>query len=303
GWCRNEVLGRSAVELGIWTDHTKRAEAVSLLLSEGSIRDLEFRYRRKDGTERVGLGSAELIDIDNEQCILSVIADVTERKEAEEALAEMSRKLIQAQEQERTRIGRELHDDINQRLAMLALELGRLQDNHPEVGSRVQELRKQTTEISNDVQALSHDLHSSKLEYLGVVAGIKSWCEEFAERQKMEIDFRNDVSSDLPFEVGVCLFRVLQEAMHNAVKHSGVKHIEVQMTERSDEVHLIITDSGRGFDVEAALHGKGLGLTSMRERVRLVNGTIAIESKPLGGTRIHLQIPLTSEQTSHRKAV
>ncbi|HXQ34506.1 MAG TPA: histidine kinase, partial [Anaerolineales bacterium] len=145
----------------------------------------------------------------------------------------MSRKLIESQEQERARIGRELHDDISQRLAMLSLELEQLQENPSEVQSRVQELRNQTTELSNDVQAMSHDLHSSRLEYLGVVAGIKSWCKEFSERQRMEIDFKNEVSSTLPFEVGLSLFRVIQEALHNAQKHSGVKRIEVQLREDS----------------------------------------------------------------------
>jgi signal transduction histidine kinase len=234
--------------------------------------------------------------------VVGVNIDVTERKLAEQALADMTRKLIDAQEQERARIGRELHDDINQRLAMLSLELERLQDHHPEVRSNLQELRKQTTEISDDVQALSHELHSSKLEYLGVVGGIKSWCKEFAERQRIEIDFESNVHSVLPFEVGVCLFRVLQEALHNAVKHSGVKYMEVQLSEQSSELHLIISDSGKGFDVEAATKGKGLGLTSMRERVRLVNGTIFIQSKPIGGTTIRVRVPLGSAQERERAA-
>jgi signal transduction histidine kinase len=93
-------------------------------------------------------------------------------------------------------------------------------------------------------------------------------------------------------EIGLCLFRVLQEALHNAAKHSGVKRVEVQLREESGEIHLIVKDSGRGFDVEAAKGGKGLGLTSMRERVRLVNGTIEIQSKPMGGTSIHVRVPL-----------
>jgi signal transduction histidine kinase len=143
-------------------------------------------------------------------------------------------------------------------------------------------------------------LHSSKLEYLGVVAGIKSWCKEFGERQRVEIDFSNDVHSALPFEIGLSLFRVLQEALHNAIKHSGVKRIEVQLREESGEIHLTVSDSGRGFDVEAVKQGKGLGLTSMRERVRLVNGTIAIESKPMGGTTINVRVPLESEHVSER---
>jgi signal transduction histidine kinase len=210
--------------------------------------------------------------------------------------------LIESQEQERTRIGRELHDDINQRLAMLGMELEQLQDNPSELKSRVQELRKQTTELSNDVQALSHDLHSSKLEYLGVVAGMKSWCKDFAERQKLEIDFRSEVSSPLTRELGISLFRVLQEALQNAVKHSGTKRFVVQLREDPSEIHMIVSDSGKGFDVEAAFQGRGLGLTSMRERIRLVNGTIAIESKLMSGTTIQVHVPLGTQKGFQRES-
>jgi signal transduction histidine kinase len=136
------------------------------------------------------------------------------------------------------------------------------------------------------------------LEYLGVVAGIRGWCREFAQRQRVEINFKTDVSSVLPFEAGLSLFRVLQEAVHNAIKHSGVKQIDVQLAERPNEVHLIVSDSGKGFDVETAQQSTGLGLTSMRERVRLVNGTIAIESRPVGGTTIHVRVPFSSESSS-----
>jgi signal transduction histidine kinase len=118
----------------------------------------------------------------------------------------------------------------------------------------------------------------------------------------MEIDFKSDLSSVLPFEIGVCLFRVLQEALHNAVKHSGVKHIDVQLTEDSTGVQLIVSDSGKGFDVETAIRGKGLGLTSMRERVRLVNGVIEIQSRPMAGTIIHVRVPLRSEPTFQEAA-
>ena len=147
--------------------------------------------------------------------------------------------------------------------------------------------------ISSDVQALSHELHSSKLEYLGVVSGMKSWCREFGERQQMPIDFRSDVSGSLPFEIGLSLFRVLQEALHNAVKHSGVKRVEVQVAEHSNEFHLTVRDSGCGFDFEAAKRGRGLGLTSMQERLRLVSGQLSIESKPQEGTTIHARVPLS----------
>jgi two-component system sensor histidine kinase UhpB len=234
--------------------------------------------------------------------LMFVSAFMTEARQTQESLREMACNLIKGQEQERARIGRELHDDINQRLALLAIELGQLQEHPADVASRAQKIRQQTDEISRDVQSLSHDLHPSKLEYLGVVAGMRSWCNEFAERQGMEIDFKTDVSSRIPAEVGVCLFRVLQEALHNAAKYSGVKHVEVRLAERSHAVHLMISDSGKGFDLQTAMLGKGLGLTSMRERARLLDGTTSIESHPMGGTTIRVCIPLDSAETSQRAA-
>jgi signal transduction histidine kinase len=225
----------------------------------------------------------------------------SDTSELTKARSNMSRKLIEAQEQERARIARELHDDINQRLAMLALELEQLQNDPSEIQQRVSELRKQTNEISNDVQALSHELHSSKLEYFGAVRGMKSWCKEFGERQGLQIEFKSpDAQISLPPEIGLCLFRVLQEALHNAAKHSGAKRIEVQLRSDSREIHLVIIDLGRGFDLEAALQGHGLGITSMKERVCLASGTIVIQSKPMCGTNIHVRVPLTSAHASQR---
>jgi PAS domain S-box-containing protein len=264
----------------------------------------ECRLRRHDGQYRwmLDIGVPRFHRDGSFAGYIGSCIDVTDHKLAEEALSDITRKLVAAQEKERTRIARELHDDINQRLAMLAVGLEQAQDDPSEIQQRVSELRKQTTEISNDVQALSHDLHSSQLEYLGAVAGMKNWCKEFGERQGMQIDCRQDVRSTLPQEIGLSLFRVLQEALHNAAKHSGVKRIEVELTEDSGEIHLTIRDLGKGFDVEAAREGRGLGLTSMRERVRLVNGTIEIQSRPMGGTTIHVRVPIESEG-SQRAAV
>jgi len=286
-------------------DRPKFFAAIAGLTPQNPTGEVTYRALASDGTS-VWLKSNGRGFFDAEGRLVRVIgmvADVTDVKRAEEALTGMTRKLLEAQEQERARIGRELHDDINQRLAMLGVELEQLQENPSEVQSRVQDLRKQMTDLSNDVQALSHDLHSSKLEYLGVVSGIRSWCKEFAERQRMEIDFKSDVSGVLPFEVGLALFRVLQEALNNTIKHSGVKRVEVRIEERLNDVHLVVGDSGKGFDVEAAKQGRGLGLMSMRERARLVNGTISIESKPMGGTTIRVRVPLESKHAAKREAV
>jgi PAS domain S-box-containing protein len=307
-WCADysvdssQVLGRSQYD--IFPDMPEGWREVHRRALEGeTLRADEERWDRKDGTTLWVRWEVRPWRTSNGNIggLLILAEDITHHKQMQDALSTLSRRLIEAQEQERARIGRELHDDINQRLAMLAVELERLQDN-PEVGSRLRELRKQTTEISNDVQSLSHELHSSKLEYLGVVAGIKSWCREFGERQRMKVEFKTDVVSVLPLDVGVCLFRVLQEALHNAVKHSGTKRVEVQLAEHSNELRLIVRDSGKGFDIEVARQGRGLGLTSMQERVRLVNGTVSIESKAMGGTTIHVRVPVELGHESQRAA-
>jgi len=285
-------------------DRARIRELVDMALKSGPPTRGEWRVVFPDGSVHwiAGRWQVFMNESGEPSRMIGINTDITDQKLAEESLSGMTRKLVEAQEQERARIARELHDDINQRLAMLAIELEQLKENPSDIGSRLQELRQRTSEISNDVQALSHDLHSSQLEYLGVVAGMKSWCKEFARRQKMEIDCRHDVRSTLQPEIGLCLFRVLQEALHNAVKHSGVNRIEVQLREQSGEIHLIVSDSGRGFDMEAIKQGRGLGLISMRERVRLVNGTIEIESKQLGGTTIHVRVPFESEHSFQRAA-
>jgi len=234
--------------------------------------------------------------------LMFVSGFMTDAQHTQASLHRLSANLINAQEQERTRIGRELHDDVNQKLAMLSIGLHDLRENPPDLHSRLQSLQDEVNDISSDVEALSHELHSSKLEYLGVIPGIKSWCREFGNRYGIEIDFKSDVISVVPFEIGVSLFRILQEALHNAAKHSGAKHVEVRMTEDTNEIRLTIDDSGKGFDVEAATQEKGLGLVSMRERARLVNGRMEIRSKSMGGTRIDVRVPFETERTRRRAA-
>jgi PAS domain S-box-containing protein len=302
GYTEKELLEKTVRSLTFAEDWPSFSQKLNQAVTEGGFHKFEKRCLHKTGRIIWTESTASLFrsrDGSPQYFVVGVL-DVTKRKQAEEALSTVNRRLIEAQEQERTRIGRELHDDVNQRLAMLATELEQLRNNPSEVENRVRKLLHETNEISNDVEALSHELHSSKLEYLGVVAGIRSWCTEFGERQNIEIDFRSDVTIVLPFEIGVCLFRVLQEALHNIVKHSGVKRVDVRLTEHSNQIHLRVSDSGKGFDLESTMQGKGLGLTSMRERVRLVNGTIAIESKPMGGTTIEVRVPFGSEHDSQR---
>jgi PAS domain S-box-containing protein len=298
GWMRDEVVGRTPLEIGLWVDPDQRTAFMNRLVANGHVRDLETRFRRRDGQIRTGLGSAELIELNGEQCALSVIADITERKLAEGAMAGFSRRLIEAQEAERTRIARELHDDINQRLAMVAMSVRiakrDLQDS--ELKANLDEAIEQICELGNDIQALSHRLHSSKLEYLGLEAATAGFCRELSERQNIKIDVRCDrIPKGLSNEIALCLFRVLQEALHNAVKYSGVDAFEVSLTGASGEIELRVHDSGAGFDPDNINSRNGLGLTSMKERLRSVNGELTIDSKPGRGTTILARVKRSEE--------
>ena len=299
GWNRDEVLGRTPFDIHLWERPEQRVALREELLANGSVRDLEFKFRRKDGQVVTALGSAELIEVHGESCALSVAADITDRKLAEEALAGVSRQLVEAQEAERTRIARELHDDITQRLAILAINLETVKDDlslsEAETSHRIEEACEQVSSLENDIQALSHRLHSSGLEYLGLEAAVSGFCREVSERQNLSIHVRFDgIPQTLPHEASLCLFRVLQEAVHNAIKYSGVRDFEVSLTGGANEIELSVHDSGMGFDPETARHTHGLGLTSMRERLRLVNGQLSIESKPQHGTTILARVPLNA---------
>ena len=224
--------------------------------------------------------------------------DITARKLADSALASVSGKLIEAQEQERRRIARELHDDIGQRLALLSIELAQLQQsssNPSKFPGHIAKIQQQTSEIAADIQSLSHELHSSRLQYLGLAVALKGFCHEFSEQQKVEVDCKTqDLPASLSPDISLCFFRVLQEALHNAAKHSGVRYFEVRLWGTPDEIHLTVSDSGVGFDVEATWAKRGLGLISMQERLKLLNGTLDIESQPQRGTTVHASVPYRS---------
>ena len=212
----------------------------------------------------------------------------------EGALADISRMLIEVQEQERARIARELHDDINQRLALVTVAIEQVrQAACPEVDQGLRELKQQVIGVTADIQTMAHDLHSSSLEYLGFVPAVRKLAEELGKRQGMQIEVKNDgVPSALSAEISLCLFRIIQEALHNAARHSGAKRVEVRLLKAADQIQLTLSDSGKGFDIAALASGKGMGLASMRERIRLVHGKITIQSEPSIGTCIQAWVPL-----------
>jgi PAS domain S-box-containing protein len=265
---------------------------------------LEYRLRRHDGEYRwvLDIGVPRLNNKGSFVGYIGSCIDFTDRKLAETALASVSRRMIEAQEQERTRIARELHDDVGQRLALFSINLSQLQQgptNSAEIRRRAEGLRNQISDIATDIQGLSHRLHSSKLEYLGLATAMRGFCQEFGEQQKVEIDFESyDLPSALSPDISLCLFRVLQEALHNSAKYSGVRHFTVRSWATANEVQLTVSDLGSGFDTDLAKTGRGLGLISMDERLKILRGTLSIQSQPKRGTTVHALVPLSPESDS-----
>ena len=264
---------------------------------------MQYRLRRHDGEYRwvLDIGVPRLNLDGSFAGYIGSCLDITDHKLAVEALAGVGRRLIEAHEEERTWIARELHDDINQRVALMAIELERCDQNLPkfevEAHDHIRRVHQHLSDLGKDVQALSHRLHSSKLEYLGLAVAADGFCKELSEQQKVEIEFSHaGIPRSLTKEVSLCLFRVLQEALQNAVKHSGERHFKVELHGTSGEIQLTVSDSGIGFDQQEAIDRRGLGLISMRERLQLVGGQFSIESKPGWGTTIRARVPLMAQK-------
>lgn len=261
---------------------------------------LEFRLRRFDGEYRWVLETGvPRVDAGGELAgFIGSCVDITDRKRAEEDLQNLSGRMIQAQEEERQRVARELHDDVSQRLALVAIDLEQLAQSPPasqsELAERIQAIWSETQEVASDIHRLSRQLHPSKLEDLGLVAAVRSHCQEVERRGGLKIALAfHDVPRSVPPDVALCLYRVVQESLRNIIKHSGAERAEVELSTDPKAIHLRVSDSGAGFDLETVrARGQGLGLVSMRERLRSVGGEISIYSKPAQGTRVEVSIPL-----------
>lgn len=217
-----------------------------------------------------------------------------ERKRAEEALKDLGGRLIAAQEAERRRVARELHDDLNQRLALISMELQQLGQKVPEpLRKSVQTLEQQAIEVSTEIHRLSYRLHPSKLDHLGLPAALASLCREVTESGRVKVQFhQTGFPATINRDITLCLFRIAQEGLRNCVKHSGAEFARVVLTKTEHAVRLSVLDNGCGFDTSPQMMEKGLGFISMKERLHLLGGEIEIYSTPLRGTRIEVTVPL-----------
>jgi signal transduction histidine kinase/ABC-type uncharacterized transport system substrate-binding protein len=233
-------------------------------------------------------------------------ASIAELRSSQASLRELSRHLINAGEKERIRISHELHDDLGQRMALISICLSQIETaaatSPSELRKQVQNLAKHVDEVSNIVLNLSHQLHPSKLDILGLIPALRDLCREFSGQHNLKVQFINGGLPDqLPKETALCLYRIVQEALRNVVKHSGASQATVELSCFNNGIELSVSDSGVGFQPHAPMERVGLGLTSMRERLHPLEGRLIIESEPSRGTRIRVHVPfpaVTAEQPS-----
>ena len=259
---------------------------------------VQYRLRRNDGEYRwvIDTGVPRFNHDGSFAGYLGSCTDITERKMAEDALASLSGHLIKAQDEERKRIAREIHDDYSQRVALLAVDLEQLADNvgdsSAEASQKVHELLNRVGGLAEDLHALSHRLHSSTLESLGLVAGLKAFCVEFSDQQDIEVDFASEnVPHGIPGDATLCIFRIAQEALRNVKKHSGANRAVVRLEWAGDRLHLSVSDLGKGFDSNKPSAEHGIGIRSMEERLRLLGGQLEIQSLLMEGTILDAWLP------------
>jgi PAS domain S-box-containing protein len=288
----------------VWNQHRRIA-------SRGKEQqEVQFRIKRKDGGIRWIEHVCQPVK-DQKGMNLGFRAsnrDITLRKEAEEVVKNsqenlrfLAGKLITAQEEERRRLAREMHDDLTQRLALLAIKAGKIEIESKEKNSplpaEMLEMKEEIVKLSKDIHDISRQIHPAILDDLGLVKAIQSECDTFSQREEIKVEYdSNNIPSTLPRDVKICIYRIVQESLRNIAKHARTDKAHVLLTCNNGNLCLTIRDSGCGFDAEQVQSKKGIGLTSMQERVRLIQGEFSVESKPGEGTVIKVTVPCDKEQ-------
>ena len=294
GYTRQEMLSMTAYDINVTLDDSFRNH-VDQRLREAGFVIVEAQHRRKDGTTFLVEMNIKHVHL-GRGYIVAVVRDITQRRNTEENLSSFSRRLIQAHELERTRVAKELHDDLNQRMALLQISLGQFEQDvpglPPHARDQLRGIAEVATKVSSSLHTISQQLHPSRLDILGLVASVDALCKEVADRHKLLIQFvHRAVPRQLPKDVSLCLFRIAQEALQNVVQHSSSPDATVELSAHDDRLELSISDSGAGFSLASAKLATGLGLVSMQERLRLVGGHLSIESDSSHGTQIRVRIP------------
>jgi PAS domain S-box-containing protein len=295
GYRRHEVLGQDSLKLGLWSNDEDRDSIFRELVAQGRIHRHQKVFQTKTGEPLTTILSAEIIQFEGRPCALVVAEDISGLQRTEEARLDLAQLLIGGQEAESKRVGQELHDSIGQSVAMLSIDFERtrrsLTNLSPDTDARLAILSAKLKDLGKDVANLSHRLHSSKLELLGLAVAVRGLVREFSEQYQVRARCRcSAVPDDLSAEMSLCFFRVVQEALHNIAKHSRAATIDIELDGSSGFLRLNIADDGVGFVQNSAR--PGLGLISMRERLHLIGGKLLVTSEPGSGTRVEASVPI-----------
>ena len=260
---------------------------------------IDFRIVATDGTMRWVSSKGRADSVDGTDLVRGAIVDITKLKLAEEAIRDLTTRLMNAQEKERARLARELHDGLNQSVALLSIQIGMLRNDPRDITYAKQQLDSFAADIerlSEDVHRISYELHPANLNQLGLEAAISTLCRDLSASSDVEIDFQSDkLPRDLSQNMSLGLYRIAQESLRNVVRHSDATWAHVRVSLATDEVAMLIVDNGKGFDQNNAARKNGLGLLSIRERVRRLDGRVEITTEPGAGTQIRVSIPLRED--------
>jgi len=297
-YSQSELQGKD-IDSIIASHDLEEASRMTFAVHDGGVVHATAQRRKKDGTLiDVELHGIRVYSGETFVGAFAIYQDISERRRSEEKLQALRNRLTRTQEEERSRIARDLHDDIGQRLAILSIDLEQMKLASQQDGSafarELEALVRTAGEITSDVHNISRRLHPSQVELLGLAPALNNFCREFANRNSMRIQFTSAcLTCKVPEEASLCLFRVAQEAIRNVHKHSGCREALVELDEISGSLRLRISDRGAGFDPVLAEATQGLGLLSMDERLRSMGGELFVHSRPGGGTCIEACIPAT----------
>jgi PAS domain S-box-containing protein len=303
---REELIGCSLLQLTPPDQHVRILERIRLIMQDSKIMTVEGKLRASNGVEKWHQWAIYPVLDEMGQVVefQAIGHDITERRKAEETVRathqqvnSLARQLIHAQEEERRRIARELHDDFNQRLAAHAIGLSNCRQTILSGGGSIAEmigkLEDEAVALSDDIRLIAHELHPSPMGQGGFENTLRVFCDEFSARTRLAIDLDIDVKITLPGDVALCCYRVVQECLSNIAKHAGARRVQIFLQCVSGSIVLLVADDGVGVEEQKLKTAPGLGITSMAERIGFLSGEFHIGKRKNGGTLIAVEVPLT----------
>ncbi|HEU4712348.1 MAG TPA: PAS domain S-box protein [Pyrinomonadaceae bacterium] len=305
GFTREEIIGRTCLETGFFATEGQRQATIEPLLTAGSVRNVELSCPTKSGATRLLLCAGELIDLGGGKCIVVASTDITERKQAEQQLAELTARLLRTQDEERRRIARELHDVTAQSIGLIMLNLAQVQSAASSLDGRSKERLSESLAFGEqalkDIRTLSYVLHPPLLDQAGLITALKWYVKGFNERSDVKVEFSENGNDGqrMPPEVEYALFRVVQECLTNIRRHTNSETAEIKLVRQGGELSLSVRDHGKGNKLQNVRNGDGaefvgVGIPGMRHRLKQLGGDLLVDSS-IDGTTVTATVPVRWE--------